>query len=398
MIKCSNDEWVKRVHDKYGSRFDTSLVDYKGSYHKVTLRCVEHNELFECDPVSLLRTSTKGDFCPKCRDNKKLTQQEFREKAELNYGHMYNLDKIEFSTVRDNVTLGCPVHGDFEVRARYVSSNDSLELCPKCKDLNKNLGHLDYIKRYTEDKELGSQPGIFYKLLITHKPTNLKFIKVGITSVGLDKRFQSKQYDDFDIEELEVVNTTNLESALLEEKFKHDNMHQKFLPPKALRFEGYTECYLLDEVQELESKDLKFIRSSYLEAQGGVCAICGKPPKIPVVDHWHQKKNSGDGCIRGVLCSTCNVMVAVVENNLVRKCINYSDAIEWLRSLAKYLEAETYNLLHPTEKEVEKIGKRAFNDLMNKYIEKYPKRSKLKYPKNGKVGKRLDEIIKEFND
>jgi hypothetical protein len=47
------------------------------------------------------------------------------------------------------------------------------------------------------------------------------------------------------------------------------------------------------------------------EAQGGVCAICGKPPaegKPLAVDHCHST-----GVVRALLCTSCNVAVGVYE-------------------------------------------------------------------------------------
>ena len=55
-----------------------------------------------------------------------------------------------------------------------------------------------------------------------------------------------------------------------------------------------------------------------LKAQNGVCAICKQPEIIKqnnriirlAVDHDHTT-----GKIRGLLCSTCNILLAHVENN-----------------------------------------------------------------------------------
>lgn len=59
-------------------------------------------------------------------------------------------------------------------------------------------------------------------------------------------------------------------------------------------------------------------------AQGGVCAICGKPPKAPrgrkgqrrgpvrlAVDHDHKS-----GKVRGLLCSSCNYRLLGVTDRL----------------------------------------------------------------------------------
>lgn len=50
-----------------------------------------------------------------------------------------------------------------------------------------------------------------------------------------------------------------------------------------------------------------------VEAQGGMCAICGNPPgtgKRLVVDHCHTT-----GKVRALLCTYCNVVVGIYENH-----------------------------------------------------------------------------------
>lgn len=61
-----------------------------------------------------------------------------------------------------------------------------------------------------------------------------------------------------------------------------------------------------------------------LAAQGGVCAICGNPPKSRRlhVDHDHRT-----GTVRGLLCFRCN-----------RALPNYVTA-DWLRRATRYLDA-----------------------------------------------------------
>lgn len=59
-----------------------------------------------------------------------------------------------------------------------------------------------------------------------------------------------------------------------------------------------------------------------LEQQGGLCAICRKPPRPGrklSVDHNHKT-----GQIRGLLCTRCNNHVAIVENKLdeIRKYLD----------------------------------------------------------------------------
>ena len=62
-----------------------------------------------------------------------------------------------------------------------------------------------------------------------------------------------------------------------------------------------------------------------LEAQGGVCGICGDicaTGRKLAVDHDHDT-----GLVRGLLCANCNIGVGYFKNNsrLLRKAIKYLD-------------------------------------------------------------------------
>lgn len=49
--------------------------------------------------------------------------------------------------------------------------------------------------------------------------------------------------------------------------------------------------------------------AALLVAQGGLCAICSKPPKHPVLDHSHAT-----GALRGILCHGCNIKLHAIED------------------------------------------------------------------------------------
>ena len=75
--------------------------------------------------------------------------------------------------------------------------------------------------------------------------------------------------------------------------------------------------------------------NAILEAQGGVCAICGAPEPGGKgrwhVDHDHACCPGGGGktcggCVRGILCHHCNLMIGQAR-----------DSIERLTAAAEYL-------------------------------------------------------------
>lgn len=58
------------------------------------------------------------------------------------------------------------------------------------------------------------------------------------------------------------------------------------------------------------------------QRQGGVCAVCGKPPngRKLSVDHDHRT-----GKVRALLCAHCNIALGNVDDNpsILQKLINY---------------------------------------------------------------------------
>ena len=72
-----------------------------------------------------------------------------------------------------------------------------------------------------------------------------------------------------------------------------------------------------------------------LEAQNGVCAICGeaRPEERTLhVDHDHET-----GAIRGLLCVRCNNAIGDLrdDNDLARKLADYLDRDDELAALAR---------------------------------------------------------------
>lgn len=74
-----------------------------------------------------------------------------------------------------------------------------------------------------------------------------------------------------------------------------------------------------------------------LEAQHGVCAVCGMPPvegQRLVVDHDHAccptRAKSCGGCIRGLLHSRCNLLIGQADDNpqTLRSAADYLDTYD----------------------------------------------------------------------
>lgn len=145
---------------------------------------------------------------------------------------------------------------------------------------------------------------------------------------------------------------------------------------------------------QLKTQDLSTIRGDLLDLQNGICPLCNRSINKPIVDHWHTKKNNGNGKVRMVLCATCNSMLGVIENHLPRYLIDYSDAPNWLDNLVRYLQVNTTNLIHPTERPRIKLNKTEFKKLSNYVKTAYNK--VIKYPIKGLLNKRQEDYYNEY--
>ena len=147
-------------------------------------------------------------------------------------------------------------------------------------------------------------------------------------------------------------------------------------------------------IKRISHKELKQLREKLLQEQEFTCPICQKVIENPVVDHHHTKRIGGTGRIRAVLCRTCNVLLAKMENNSIRYCVSQEELPSVLRKMADYLEAPQLGILHPTERPKKpKLKKSSYNKLIKEVAnqQKVPK-----YPKSGNLTKPLEKLFKKF--
>ena len=103
----------------------------------------------------------------------------------------------------------------------------------------------------------------------------------------------------------------------------------------------------IEKKPKITHRDLAPLREEYLQRQGGICPLCGKPidPSEVVLDHDHFKGNC-----RMALHRTCNALEGKTINWILRfgRGINPS---EFLSNLVQYWGMDfSKNPIHPTHK------------------------------------------------
>lgn len=101
-------EFIKRSKKVHGDKYDYSKVEYKNSKEKVCIICPEHGKFFQV-PSSHIQ----GNGCSKCSGLKKLTVDEFIEKAKRVHGQLYDYSKVDYKNSKTHVEIFCKIHGYF---------------------------------------------------------------------------------------------------------------------------------------------------------------------------------------------------------------------------------------------------------------------------------------------
>ena len=127
--KSNTEEFIEKAKEIHGDKYDYSKVDYKGNKSKVIIICPEHGE-FEQIPDSHLRECG----CPTCSNKRKgesrrSSIEEFIKRAREVHGDKYDYSKVDYINSKTNITIICPIHGEFkQTPEHHLMGNE----CPKC--------------------------------------------------------------------------------------------------------------------------------------------------------------------------------------------------------------------------------------------------------------------------
>lgn len=113
----TTEQFIEEAINVHGDKYDYSKVDYVNAEKKVAIICKEHGEFLQT-PHSHL----KGFGCRSCGKisfiNKvRTSHDDYISKAKEIHGDKYDYSKTKYTTTYNKIIVGCPVHGDFEVRA-----------------------------------------------------------------------------------------------------------------------------------------------------------------------------------------------------------------------------------------------------------------------------------------
>lgn len=129
------NEFIEKAKQKYPNMFEYDQVIYATAKTNIEIKCIIHNEYFKVCPYKFLKDS----ICPKCKvptikkscsHHKRFTQETAIQKFNEVHNNKYDYSKTIFDGVKNNITIICPKHGEFNLIARYHIEGTG---CLKCK-------------------------------------------------------------------------------------------------------------------------------------------------------------------------------------------------------------------------------------------------------------------------
>ena len=251
----TTESFIEQCRAVHGNKYDYSKTVYTDMFDMVAIRCPEHGE-FE----QLAKNHRDGVECPVCgiekaaRNRRAKKAAQFEERARAVHGDRYDYSKTEYRYARDNVTITCPTHGDFE----QIASGHLLGSgCRRCA-AEESLGAYGLTKALRGDFDQGS-PIYLYRITALDPDTGQTLFKIG---VGNAKRIIEVRCDmrksGFDVHDTDRKLYQSMgEAIVMEQLIHHQLSHAQHIVGEDRRFPGYTELFAeLPNYYEVEAHEI----------------------------------------------------------------------------------------------------------------------------------------------
>lgn len=214
----------------------TKIHSNKFNYNK-TIYTGSKNKLIITCPVhgdfeQEATSHLQGADCLKCvNKNQTKTTEDFIKDAKKVHGNIYKYSKTKYKNKRSKVIITCRKHGDFE---QVASNHLSGKICKLC----SNEITQKYAWTRTSFTNL-SPTATLYTLRCYND--NEDFIKIGITIKTVEERYfySNIEYNYQVLDEIKAPSNVIYDL----EKYIHRTLKPFRYTPK-IKFDGYTECFL----------------------------------------------------------------------------------------------------------------------------------------------------------
>lgn len=141
--KITLEEYMNRIKEIWGDRYDYTRLNYRGQDEQVLVTCKEHGD-FSVNARSLMR----GRGCPLCArieaaKNTLRPLEEVDQMIKEKYGTTVRLHRTTYKGLSKPAKFTCPVHGVFEEKPSLVLLNG----CTLCSKEERGMGFSEFVKK-----------------------------------------------------------------------------------------------------------------------------------------------------------------------------------------------------------------------------------------------------------
>ena len=179
------DEFIKKARKVHGDKYDYSKVEYVNNHTKVCIICPKHGEFWQV-PNSHLN----GNGCPACVGLKRLTKEEFINRANRVHNYKYDYSNCNFISTHFKVDIICPIHGTF---SQLPKNHLKGQGCPECGKLYAKEWHKGNYDGFMEESkkrfgDIYEFPNIKEEYVNSHSVIHIKCKKCGnvFTKIACD--------------------------------------------------------------------------------------------------------------------------------------------------------------------------------------------------------------------
>lgn len=260
--KCARKTTTRKKKTKPDEFFDyvTKIHDGRYTYPDRKYTRMQDKILVECPVHGQFRQKAQNHYmgkgCTKCGHDKiaservRFTTDTFISHCDDVHAGKYDYSKVEYKAATKRVTIGCPIHGDFEQTAQAHYQGHG---CPECGIINRCYigGFGDKIKQWQDSKDSFKESHLY--LFRLYLKDGVEVLKYGITTSEVLKRGVTIKSGSraLKVELIKAWPMPLCTAYATEQLIKKDFEPYWHRPVK--RFDGWTEC--LENISEKEVID-----------------------------------------------------------------------------------------------------------------------------------------------
>ncbi|MFK7002047.1 hypothetical protein V3470_13705 [Flavobacterium oreochromis] len=314
MKKLTTADFIKRAIMKHQNNFNYDKVVYLNAKSKVIITCKKHGD-FEQMPYDHLR----GNGCLECNGRKKITKEEFIEKANKVHNHNFIYDKVVYLNNKAKVIITCRKHGDFEqIPANHLKGNGCLD-CSGLKRLspqefiekaNKvhnykfNYDKVKYINRDTKVIITCRKHGDFKQIPRNHLNGNgcIMCNRQKTTTQEFIEKANKVHNHNFIYDKVAYVNNS---TKIIITCRKHGDFEQ--IPANHIKGHGCLDCSglkkkttkeFIEKANKIHNYNYNYDKVAYLNSTSKVIITCKKHGDFEQIPNDHLNGSGCDECKR----------------------------------------------------------------------------------------------------